>query len=417
MLPMLPFPRNQPTSQPKNRVRPSRRTRVVTGFLGVVLGLLDGCSSTERFPANDGSVGGDAFRPSSDACVACNDSGVPLSDGVGGGDALLPMTWVDFLVSGCPSLESNPPSCRGAVPLSLRFVAVAPLPVDRLLWSFGDGSESSTDSSPTHEYRRPGEYTVSLTVAGAGGTAQSTKKSYVIVDPSPAGWACIDNSSCQAGQECFCSGDSSCPPSLGMGLCAPRCLGRICGGADSVCIETGLIAPGSPLPAGLCLRTCIDSRECAPWHQCRDLRVSGTKEWRSVCFPDDLLRGDGEACIGEDQVPDDSLCAANACVDFGLRGLCGTSCRSSEECPSHAACATITGRSGGLCLARCARAPCTEDPLLGCESPDPNGDFGFTVEESPDPEGYCAPRRCFGPADCAVGTCSDQGGALFCIKD
>lgn len=42
-------------------------------------------------------------------------------------------------------------------------------------WDFGDGSTASTENAPTHTYTQAGDYTVVLTVTGAGGTAKGTQ--------------------------------------------------------------------------------------------------------------------------------------------------------------------------------------------------------------------------------------------------
>lgn len=49
------------------------------------------------------------------------------------------------------------------------------------LWDFGDGS-SSMEQNPKHVYNRKGNFTVSLTVSGPGGTAMETKTNFIIVE-------------------------------------------------------------------------------------------------------------------------------------------------------------------------------------------------------------------------------------------
>lgn len=51
-------------------------------------------------------------------------------------------------------------------------------------WDFGDGSEHSTDESPTHTFATPGgPYTVTLTVTGPGGSDSATDSVTVTLDP------------------------------------------------------------------------------------------------------------------------------------------------------------------------------------------------------------------------------------------
>ena len=46
-------------------------------------------------------------------------------------------------------------------------------------WNFGDGNVSA-EQSPTHTYTVPGNYTVSLTVSGPGGSDTETKTGYIV---------------------------------------------------------------------------------------------------------------------------------------------------------------------------------------------------------------------------------------------
>ena len=49
-------------------------------------------------------------------------------------------------------------------------------------WTFGDGG-SSTAQDPSHEYTAAGDYTVTLTVTGPGGSDSDTTS--IHVDPAP----------------------------------------------------------------------------------------------------------------------------------------------------------------------------------------------------------------------------------------
>jgi len=51
-------------------------------------------------------------------------------------------------------------------------------------WSFGDGATSST-ANPTHAYASPGQYSISLTVEGPGGSDTETKTNYVTIQAVP----------------------------------------------------------------------------------------------------------------------------------------------------------------------------------------------------------------------------------------
>lgn len=52
-------------------------------------------------------------------------------------------------------------------------------------WDFGDGSSGSTASNPTHDFPSSGDYTVTLTVTGPGGTDTATHTVHVEPLPTP----------------------------------------------------------------------------------------------------------------------------------------------------------------------------------------------------------------------------------------
>lgn len=326
-----------------------------------------------------GSAGGTLDAPAADAPRA---DAAPAADAAAQ-DGGPPLLWVDFAAVGCAHFDLAVPACRGTAPLTLRFVALAPAPVDSYVWSFGDGA-SDGDASPVHTFAQPGSYAVSLAVGGGGGTAQRERDGYVVVEAAPLGATCADGGQCATGLECV------------LGFCARGCAQADCG-AGAVCADLGNGAAGWQRP--LCLRACAADGDCAAGLRCRELR--GTGGWVKGCFTD-LLRDDGQSCVDPDGTLDDALCASGSCQDLGARGLCALPC-GGQTCASYAACARMnTGES--LCLARCGS--CAADPWLGCEMPGGTGDLGFQA-----PAGsYCAPRRCAG-GDCGPdGLC--QGG--FC---
>jgi PKD repeat protein len=51
-------------------------------------------------------------------------------------------------------------------------------------WDFGDGG-TSTAQNPSHEYTAAGQYTVTLTATGPGGSDTETKTDYIDVSPAP----------------------------------------------------------------------------------------------------------------------------------------------------------------------------------------------------------------------------------------
>ncbi len=71
----------------------------------------------------------------------------------------------------------------GEAPLAVKFTDESTGPIRSRLWEFGDGS-TSIERDPTHLYAAPGKYTVTLTVIGPGGSAQTVQPSCVEVAAS-----------------------------------------------------------------------------------------------------------------------------------------------------------------------------------------------------------------------------------------
>jgi PKD repeat protein len=71
----------------------------------------------------------------------------------------------------------------GVAPLSVRF-SNASSNAASYLWSFGDGSAASSETSPTHTFARAGTYAVTLTATGPGGQATATR-TIIVSKPRP----------------------------------------------------------------------------------------------------------------------------------------------------------------------------------------------------------------------------------------
>lgn len=69
---------------------------------------------------------------------------------------------------------------RGEKRLTTTFVDTSYGDFTEWLWNFGDGI-FSTERNPEHYYRRPGVYTVTLTVRGDAGEFSRVRVNYIIV--------------------------------------------------------------------------------------------------------------------------------------------------------------------------------------------------------------------------------------------
>lgn len=359
--------------------------------------------------------GGGGVAPAGDAAPG---DAASFVDGGVGPDAATPLSWVDFAVSGCTPTSEDPPACRAAAPATLGFVTVAPAPVSTWLWQFGDGA-TAAEPSPEHEFRLPGVYGVTLTVAGPGGTARADRPMRVEIVPAAPGDACDLDAQCAPAGECICGEGEGCEAPLAGGLCARACDAAAACDTDAACADLSLAGFTAPWRRALCLRTCAADGDCGAGRVCRSLPARGGG-WMRGCFVAGLVADVGGSCAGGDGAPDDARCASAHCAALGARGLCTATCATSADCPEGTACATFSGAGtvGKACVVRCGAAPgaaCDADPWLACEAPGGAGRFGFTVDESPSAGGYCAPRTCSVDADCgAGGACKSLSGARFC---
>ncbi len=368
--------------------------------VGALIALVPGCS------CGGGSGGADA---------SLRDDGGSTADGPVGPDAALPLIWIAFSITGCAgdgalAAGSSPDAgvdleapCRGAAPLALGFIPIAPAPVEVYEWRFeGDGSDPDSRATPDHVFADPGVYDVALDVQGPGGTANAIKEGIVVVEPAGVGGSCDGDQQCASGL-CVCAGGTC--VGLATGFCSAPCAGSC---DDGVCADLAPTAPGAPEPwqDRLCLAGCAEA-SCPEGSHCSELRDGGGDGWVLACFPAGPLAGLGEACARPSGDLDDELCASGDCLTEGLRGLCGASCGPANPCPPSAACATFeAGSPGPTCLARCdVDTACDADPWLACQAPGGTGVKSFAVDEPVSPGGYCAPKACSGPADCPQGQC------------
>jgi len=81
------------------------------------------------------------------------------------------------------NFSANPTS--GVKPLLVHFSDQSTGSITSWLWNFGDGG-ASAEQNPTHTYNSAGDFTVSLTVTGPGGTNTKTLPTYIHVsEPAP----------------------------------------------------------------------------------------------------------------------------------------------------------------------------------------------------------------------------------------
>jgi PKD repeat protein len=163
-----------------------------------------------------------------------------------GADVAGPLA-VDFAVTGCATFDVAAESCAGAPPLTLMFSPVSSPSLTRFLWTFGDGSPTSSERASTHTYLLPGTYDVGVVADGAMGSVSRTRASFVSVTALATGAPCDVDAQC-AGGSCLCGG-GACAPTFPRGVCTAACPAAGCA-AGTVCATLEVPAPGAAKPDG-----------------------------------------------------------------------------------------------------------------------------------------------------------------------
>jgi len=357
------------------------------------------------------------------AGLACRDRGAAPRDASPESikvDVANPLT-LDISVTGCASYDAATVTCSGRPPLTVSFAPVGSPELTRFLWTFGDGTPTTTERSPLHTYSHPGSYEVSL-VAGTNDVGMVTppKPLTVQVDALSVGTPCDVDVQCNSteGLRCICAPGSGCAPAFIRGVCSVPCDANACG-PDAVCasVVTGP-QPDAGARAGLCLAACQAKAQCAPGFVCQTLPVDPTAAagaggmsgssaalWTRGCLPLGLARDLGAPCRDANEVLRDDACATGTCADVGALGVCSASCDENHACPDGSACARL-GDGRRLCLLSCTSdGSCASDPLLACDA--------LAAAVGSGAVSVCAPRSCANDLACPSGRC---GPEAVCVR-
>ena len=343
--------------------------------------------------------------------LGCHQRGyvVPVPDGgisdARGGDLSAPLT-LDISVTGCPSFDAVRVVCSGSAPLTVSFAPVGSPALTTFLWTFGDGTPSSSERAPSHTYALPGNYDVGVTGQGDSvGSVSQIRHALISVGALATGAACDVDNQCSDGLRCLCKSGSGCGPAFSRGICSTACVTGFCG-AGAVCAAFSLgaatnggdsgLTPDAGRTSPVCLANCSDGATCAPGFVCQQIPGGGgAGPWVHGCLPLGAASDFGSSCRNANGVLDGSGCTTAFCANVGALGLCSAACDGSHPCPAGAACGRLSATSE-VCLPACSpTTPCTSDPSLGCTLATDAGagsDGGLVLTAGDPGVAYCAPR-------------------------
>jgi PKD repeat protein len=319
-------------------------------------------------------------------------------------DLFAPLT-LDISVTGCASFDVVSVVCSGSAPLTVSFAPVGSPALTTFLWTFGDGTPSSSERAPSHTYALPGKYDVSVTGQGSTvGSLSQVRRELISVEPLTTGAACDVDSQCGDGLRCLCKSGSGCRPAFSRGICSTSCPTGFCG-AGAVCTAftwgslsgvDAAVGPDAQPASTSCLADCSGGAACAPGFVCQQIPGGGgAGPWVHGCLPLGAASDFGSSCRSAEGVLDGHGCTTGFCADVGALGLCSAACDGAHACPPGAACARLRS-TAAICLPACSPAtPCTSDPSLRCTvatDADAGVDGGLTLTAGDPGIAYCAPR-------------------------
>ena len=100
-------------------------------------------------------------------------------DGPGGSDEMVKTDYIT-ISAGAPVADFSGTPTSGGAPLDVTFTDLSTGSIDTWDWDFGDGG-SSSEQNPAHVYLTPGNFTVSLTATGSGGSDTEVKIDYILI--------------------------------------------------------------------------------------------------------------------------------------------------------------------------------------------------------------------------------------------
>jgi PKD repeat protein len=125
---------------------------------------------TWEWDFGDGSPVSNVQNPTHEYTTAGNYTVMLTVTGPGGTNTFTASNYINAQLPPAPVADFTADQTTGQVPLTINFTDQSTGQIDTWAWNFGDGSPVSNVQNPTHEYTTAGNYTVTLTVTGLGGT-------------------------------------------------------------------------------------------------------------------------------------------------------------------------------------------------------------------------------------------------------
>jgi PKD repeat protein len=154
----------------------------------------------------------------------------------------------------------------GVAPLALNFINTSTGNITSYAWTFGDGT-TSTVASPAKVYSVPGNYTVSLTVTGPGGSNTQTRANFITVAASsdmsppttPSGLIATASATTTVNLAWTASTDN-----VGVtGYRVERCQGATCSNYAQIATATGTTYSNTGLTAATTYRYRVRANDAA----------------------------------------------------------------------------------------------------------------------------------------------------------
>ncbi len=146
--------------------------------------LSTGSIGSYSWTFGDGGTPSSAANPSHTYTTAGTYTVSLTVTGPGGNDTNTKVGYIT-LTQPAPVAEFSGIPTSGDAPLVVAFTDLSSGPVTSWSWNFGD-SATSTLQNPSHTYTGSGNFTVSLTATGPGGSDGNTKANYISVSVPPA---------------------------------------------------------------------------------------------------------------------------------------------------------------------------------------------------------------------------------------